>query len=105
MIGQLNVALIRKQRGLFFDMLSMGVCTTRHWQTSSRLVQELNVCTVHISVLTDLGVAVSIRGFLTVPHSGIELTVSARHLGVECEGETLGVHVTVQGTHLYLGFL
>ena len=32
--------------GLFFDMLSMGVCTTRHWQTSGRLVQELNVCTV-----------------------------------------------------------
>ena len=27
-------------------MLSMGVCTTRYWQTSSRLVQELNVCTV-----------------------------------------------------------
>ena len=32
--------------GLFSDMLSMGVCTTRHWQTSGRLVQELNVCTV-----------------------------------------------------------
>ena len=29
----------------FFDMLSLGVCTTRHWQTSDRLVQELNVCT------------------------------------------------------------
>ena len=27
-------------------MLSMGVCTTRQWQTSGRLVQELNVCTV-----------------------------------------------------------
>ena len=23
---------------LFVDMLSMGVCTTRHWQMSSRLV-------------------------------------------------------------------
>ena len=32
--------------GLFFDMLSMGECTTRHWQMSSRLVQELNDCTV-----------------------------------------------------------
>ena len=32
--------------GVFFDMLSMGVCTTRHCQTSGRLVQELNVCTV-----------------------------------------------------------
>ena len=29
-----------------FDMLSMGVCTTGHWQTLSRLVQGLNVCTV-----------------------------------------------------------
>ena len=29
--------------GLFFDMLSIDVRTTRHWQTSGRLVQELNV--------------------------------------------------------------
>ena len=33
--------------GLFFDMLSIGVCTTRHWPTSGRLVQELSACTVH----------------------------------------------------------
>ena len=32
--------------GLFFDMLSTDVCTTRHWQMYGRLVQELNVCTV-----------------------------------------------------------
>ena len=32
--------------GLFFDVLSTGVCTTKHWQTSGRLVQELNVGTV-----------------------------------------------------------
>ena len=32
--------------GIFFDMLSLGVCTTRHWQTSGHLLQELNVCTV-----------------------------------------------------------
>ena len=32
--------------GLFLDMLSMGVYTTRHWQTSGRLVQELNIFTV-----------------------------------------------------------
>ena len=32
--------------GLCFDMLSMDVCITRQWQTSGRLVQELNVCTV-----------------------------------------------------------
>ena len=29
--------------GLLFDM---AVCITRHWQTSGRLMQELNVCTV-----------------------------------------------------------
>ena len=32
--------------GLFFDMLSTGVCTTGHRQTSGCLVQELDVCTV-----------------------------------------------------------
>ena len=31
-------------------MLSMGFCTTRHWQTSDRLVQELNVCTVAFEI-------------------------------------------------------
>ena len=45
MTSQLNVALIRKLRvalmylANFFDMLSMGVCKTTHWQTSGRLVQ------------------------------------------------------------------
>ena len=53
MISQLNAALWVIYVGhccawLMFDMLSMGVCTTRHWQTSGRLVQELNVCTVHV---------------------------------------------------------
>ena len=32
--------------GLFSWYLGMGVYTTRHWQTSGRLVQKLNVCTV-----------------------------------------------------------
>ena len=32
--------------GLYCDMLSTGFCTTKHWQTTGRLVQELNVCTV-----------------------------------------------------------
>ena len=54
MTAQLNVALIRKLHGFLmyldylFDMLSMGVCTTRHWQTFGRLVQELNVYTVTV---------------------------------------------------------
>ena len=37
-----------------FDMLPMGVCTTRHRQMSGRLVQELNVCivtTVYVCVI------------------------------------------------------
>ena len=50
MTSQLKVAFIRKLRGslmwldYFFDTLSLGVCITRHWQTSGRLVQELNAC-------------------------------------------------------------
>ena len=38
--------------GLFFDLLSMGVWTTRHcMQTSGRSVQKWNVCTVCIPSL------------------------------------------------------
>ena len=29
-------------------MLSMGVCATRHWQSSGGLVRELNICTVNV---------------------------------------------------------
>ena len=36
--------------GLFFDLLPMGLCTTRHWQSSGRLVQELNICTVDVKI-------------------------------------------------------
>ena len=52
MASQLNVALTHKVKwviyvlGLFFDVLLIGVCTTTHWQTSRRLVPEINVCTV-----------------------------------------------------------
>ena len=35
---------------IVFDMLSMGAFTTRHWQTSGQLVQELKVCTANVSV-------------------------------------------------------
>ena len=38
--------VINNVLGLFLEILSLGVCTTRHWQTSGRLVQESNVCTV-----------------------------------------------------------
>ena len=47
-------ALARKLRGLLacmaciFDVLAMGVITTRHWKMFERLVKELNVCTVYI---------------------------------------------------------
>ena len=43
----LQVTWVIAMLGLFFDMLSMGICTTRHWQMFGRLVQELNVCTVY----------------------------------------------------------
>ena len=48
--SQLNVALIHKLRwptlAYLFDMMYTGFCSTGHWQTSGRLGQELNVCTV-----------------------------------------------------------
>ena len=52
MTSQLKVAFIHKlvidmhMVCISFDMLPTCICTTGHWQTSSRLVQELNVCTV-----------------------------------------------------------
>ena len=36
---------------LFFDMLFMGLCTTRQWQTTGRLVKKLNVCTVRLHMV------------------------------------------------------
>ena len=50
-------------RGLFFDMSSMDVYTTRQCQTSGRLVQELNVCTVSITIRSaiDKGVGLCSR--------------------------------------------
>ena len=54
MTSQLNEALIPKLYvghscvWLFFDILFMDVCTTRQWQTSGRLVQELNACIVDL---------------------------------------------------------
>ena len=35
----------------YFGMLSMGGCTTRHWPTSGRLVQESNDCTVLVAYM------------------------------------------------------
>ena len=32
--------------GPFFGIISLGVCTVRHWWTSDRLVQEFNACIV-----------------------------------------------------------
>ena len=61
MTSQLKVALICKLYwslmclDYFFDMLYLGVCTTRHWQTSGRLVQELNECTVLCSGAETIG--------------------------------------------------
>ena len=60
-ISALTSFSIRKLRGPslswthVIDMLPMGVYTTRHCQTSGRLVQELNVCTVAIYTLHTIG--------------------------------------------------
>ena len=49
-----SVALMRKLRRLSvclvycFDMLTMDVCSTRHYETPGCPVQELNVCTILI---------------------------------------------------------
>ena len=54
MTSQLKVAMSRKLRGpsmcfaYICDMLSIGVSTTRHGQTSGRLLQELSVRTVQV---------------------------------------------------------
>ena len=46
----------------FSDMLPVGFCTTEHWHTSGRLIQELIVCTV--VPLCILGVAEDCWSFL-----------------------------------------
>ena len=52
MTRQPNLPLIQKLRGSLmclaysFGMLYVGCCTTRYWQMSGHLVQELNICTV-----------------------------------------------------------
>ena len=56
MTSQLKVTFIPKLCGslmclaYIFDMLSKGVCTTRHWQVSGQPVQEVNVC-IHVSTV------------------------------------------------------
>ena len=55
MTSELNAAFICKLIGSlmcladYFDMLSMGDCTTRHWQMFSRLVEEIEVDEVVVS--------------------------------------------------------
>ena len=44
--------------GIFLDMLSLR-CTTRHWHTYSRLVQEMNICRVEQNKLAFRGITVS----------------------------------------------
>ena len=69
-----------------FDIIDMCVCTTRHWQTSGRLVQELNVCTVYyyrygvrVNVgLPDLDFLWSLRWLDRIPHAHSTRTPRAR---------------------------
>ena len=48
-----------------FDMLSMDVCTTKHWQTSGRLVQELDVCTVCACLVSEFILGSSVMDHVT----------------------------------------
>ena len=56
MNSQSNAALARKLRrslvflACIFDVLAIGVFTTRHWMTSGRPVQGSNVCTVLVFI-------------------------------------------------------
>ena len=49
---QFNVALTVQSTWVIYvfclssDMFSTGICTTRQWQTSGLLLQELSVCSV-----------------------------------------------------------
>ena len=42
----LQATLVIGVLGLYIDMLPKGACITRHSQTSGRMVNESNVCTV-----------------------------------------------------------
>ena len=49
LVQELNVGIVRGALtclAYFLNMLSIGVSTTGHWQTSGRLLQESDVCTV-----------------------------------------------------------
>ena len=75
MTTQLKVAFIHKVRGssiclahfihVISDMLSTGVRTTRQSQTSGRLVQEVNGCTVVVEMEKTLS-----KGETRRAHSG-----------------------------------
>ena len=87
MTSQLSIALIRKQHrslmclAYFFDMLSMGVCTTRYWQTPGRLVQDLNVCNVRLVAFFSL-----FRGSIIKPFVHfVTIQISLGHLRLSCE--------------------
>ena len=59
-VTSLKVTFIHKDMWLIdalaysFDMSSMGVYTTRYWQKSGLLVQELNVCTVENATFNNI---------------------------------------------------
>ena len=64
----------------------MGVCTTRHGQTTNRQVQEFNVCTVYkgqlvrILVKENAANSMSIDTILNQPPSKLDLGKVHTHL-------------------------
>ena len=99
MTFQLNVALIRKLGGplkclaIFFDTLSMGDCAIRHWQTSGRLMQELNACTVYYA---NVLVLILKQAYL---HTYISIDVVILHK-MTCNIYYILCHISIPSLHL-----
>ena len=66
--SKLNEALVCKLRVSLMSLADIlhAVCTTRHWQTSGRLVQELNVCTLHVGCRGFASLFLILETFCTV---------------------------------------
>ena len=93
MTSQPNVALICKLCwslmcfAYIVGILSAGISTSRHCQTPGRLVQDLNVCTVHIHTWSVTSLALSktypnIRSF-TCPRANAIICKMSKAFGIE----------------------
>ena len=56
-----------------FEMLSIGVCSTRYWQTSGQPVKELNVRTVVLTSVITGAEYPKLRGGIPHERGGLKL--------------------------------